>query len=81
MSHSTPVAITAFRFTRQFEAVPRRIEFDGISYDLKDAYTKITVVSDDGTDTILNVSDGTHRFRLYRHLLHWQLLAMSSENA
>lgn len=81
MSLSTPIAITAFRFNRQVEAIPRRIEFDGISYDLNDTYTKITIASDGGNDTIFNVSDGTHTFRLREHLRSWRLVAMSSENA
>ena len=80
MSRTTPVFITAFRFTRQFDAVPRRIEFDGVSYDLTDTYTRTTITADDGVDTIFDLSDGTRTFRLREHLLNWWLVGMSSEN-
>jgi hypothetical protein len=76
----TPILITAFRFTRQFDPIPRRIEFDGISYDLTDTYKKITVSSESGTETIFDVSDGSTRFRLRGHMLHWKLISISSEN-
>lgn len=81
MSLPAPISVTAFRFTRKFDTIPRRIELDGISYDLTDAYTKITVTSDDDTETIFDVSDGAHHFRLREHLLSWRLVSMSSENA
>jgi hypothetical protein len=81
MSLPTPISVTAFRFTRQFEPIPRRIELDGISYTLTDVYKKITVHSDDGAETIFDVSDGAHHFRLREHMLSWRLVSMSSENA
>lgn len=80
MSQLATISVTAFRFTRQFEAVPRRIEFDGVSYELNDAYKKITVTSDDGDETIFDVSDDTHRFRLREHLRNWRLISISSKN-
>lgn len=80
MSFSTPIAITAFRFNRAANAIPRRIEFDGRSYDLTDSYKMITITSDDGAETIFDVSDGTHRFRLREHMFSWWLVGMSSEN-
>jgi hypothetical protein len=76
-----PIAVTAFRFTRQFETIPRRIEFDGVSYDLTGAYKKITFLSDDGNETMFDVSDGAHHFRLRERMLDWRLVSMSSENA
>lgn len=75
------ITVTAVRFTEGFEAIPRRIEFDGISYTLNDAYKKITVTSDDGADTIFDVSDDSHCFRLRQHLLNWRLVSISSRNA
>lgn len=81
MSLSSPISVTAFRFTRQFETIPRRIELDGVSYDLTGSYKKVTVRSDDGAETIFDVSDGAHHFRLREHLLGWRLISMSSENA
>jgi hypothetical protein len=81
MSLSSPIAVTAFRFTSQFDPIPRRIELDGISYDLTGSYKKVTVRSDDGAETIFDVTDGAHHFRLREHLFGWRLISMSSENA
>lgn len=81
MTLSTPVAITAFRFNRKFEAIPRRIEFDGVSYELNDTYKRIYLVSDDGAETIFDLSDDAHTFRLREQLFGWRLVAMSSKNA
>lgn len=75
-----PISVTAFRFNHHFEPVPRRIELDGISYDLTDTYKKVTLRSDDGAETIFDVSDGAHNFRLREQLFGWRLEAMSSEN-
>jgi len=81
MSLPTPISVTAFRFTRQFETIPSRIEFDGVSYDLTDTYKKVTVTSDDGAETIFDVSDGSRQFRLRQHLLSWRLISVTSRNA
>lgn len=81
MSLSAPVSITAFRFNRKFEAIPRRIEFDGVSYELNDTYRRIRLVSDDGAETIFDMSDDAHVFRLREQLFGWRLVAMSSKNA
>lgn len=81
MSQSTPISITAVRFTGNFDLVPRRIECDGVSYDLGAAYTKITMTTDDGgIADQFDVSDGVHRFRLRRELqqLQWWLVTMTS---
>lgn len=80
MSHIATISVTAFRFTHQFDAIPRRIEWNGVSYELSDTYKKITVASDDGNETIFDVSDDLHHFRLREHLLNWRLVSISSKN-
>lgn len=76
MSTQTPVHVTAVSFTNDFEVVPRRIEFDGISYDLGDDYKKVSINDQDGLATFFDVSDGSKHFRL-RHdegLFGWWLM-------
>lgn len=81
MTHSInqPITVTAVRFTEDFEAIPSRIEFDGVSYDLESIVRKINLTTDTGTERLLEVSDGTRWFRLREHLhsLTWQLLSMT----
>lgn len=75
-----PIAVTAVRFTKSFETIPRRIEFDGISYDLLSSYKKLTVIGEEGEEIVVDVSDGTRRFRLLEQLetATWRLLSVSS---
>ena len=73
-----PVTVTAVHFTQQFDMVPKRLEFDGVSYDLNDAYTKTLLETDEGLTELIDVSDGTRQFHL-RHgqTTSWQLLRIS----
>ncbi len=73
-----PVEITAVRFTKEFETIPRRIELDGISYVLGEDYKKVTLTTDEGTAELFDVSDGTRWFRLRQQLNSpiWQLLTI-----
>jgi hypothetical protein len=66
------VTLTSVRFTHQFEIIPRRIEFNGVSYDL----TEEARPADDHT---LEISDGTRLFRLLRGLTtsDWKLLSIT----
>lgn len=66
------VTVTSVRFTDSFDIVPRRIELDGISYD-------ITNYERDNEQDELRVSDGTHRFRLRpgANANEWRLLGIS----
>ena len=78
-SINKPITVTAVRFTDRFDASPRRIEFDGISYELGTSYRKVSLTTDDGTELLLEISDGTRWFRLREqlHSLTWQLLSMT----
>lgn len=80
-SINKPINITAVRFTEKFEAIPRRIELDGISYELGSDYRKVNLTTDNGTELLLEVSSDTHRFRLREHLFSWRLVSVSSKNA
>ncbi len=78
-SINRPITVTAVRFTKDFETIPRRIEFDGISYELGAEFRKIDCTTDHGTESLLEISDGTRWFRLREQLdsLRWQLLSMT----
>ncbi len=81
MSEHAHISVTAISFTDQFEAVPRRIELEGVSYDLEAPRKHFILRSDEGITSTFDVSDGTYLFRLRHNFLEWQLLSMSSINA
>ena len=68
-----PIFVTAVRFTKTFETIPRRIEFDGVSYDLLPDYKK---VAERDNEAVFDVSDGTYWFKLRQAVdsSSWQLL-------
>ncbi len=74
MSNKKPVSVTAVRFTSNLEVIPKRIEFDGISYDLDTDYKKVSLEQDEESSTLFDVSDGTRRFRLRQEPFAWWLL-------
>jgi hypothetical protein len=69
-----PVTITAVRFDDRFDMIPRRIELDGISYDLTDTERPLT-----DSEKLLEMSDGVRLFRLLRGLTttDWKLLSIT----
>lgn len=81
MSGNIPVSVTAFRFTSQFETIPRRIELDGVSYELDEHYRRVRLTSEDEVTSLYDVHDSTHRFRLRYNLFGWRLVSISSINA
>jgi len=76
MSTNIPVSVTSIRFTERFETIPRRIELEGISYDLDDNYKRFTLKSDEGDTSIFDVTAGSHSFRLRQNILGWRLVDM-----
>ena len=81
MSVLTPIFVTAVRFTAAFDAIPSRIELNGISYVLGNDYKKVTLESDEGTSSIFDLKNDTHRFRLREDMFSWRLISISSLNA
>ncbi len=74
------VTVTAVLFNEKFEIVPRRIEFDGVSYDLETQYKKLTITTEDSAETVFDISDGQCLFRLKHDTsdTHWRLLSMTT---
>ena len=73
------VAVTAVSFHRDFEPIPRRIEFGGQAYTFLDEGMRYMVKSGERVSRLFDMTDGTRRFRL-RHDVGqtaWMLVAMS----
>lgn len=81
MNEAIQVAVTAFRFNREGEAIPRRIELDGISYDVSDENAQEQYSLTDA-DTAYDVRTRDTHFKLVHEAtsLTWRLLAITSAN-
>ncbi|RYF29333.1 MAG: hypothetical protein EOO17_01800 [Chloroflexi bacterium] len=76
---NTPVAVTAMGFGRDMQAYPRRMEFNGGTYDFIDAGLRTVVRSGERIAQILTMSDGARDFRLRTDNRggSWTLLSIS----
>ena len=74
-----PVTITAMGFGRDMRAYPRRMEYQGSTYDFIDAGLRLVVRSGERIAEILTLSDGASQFRLKsdNHGGSWTLLSIS----
>lgn len=61
---NTPVTITAMGFGRDLRAIPRRMEYEGRTYDFIDAGLRTVVQRGEQIAQILTMSDGINSFRL-----------------
>lgn len=59
--------VTAFRFGKDGWSYPRRLELDGISYDLIGRGLKLRVMTAGVLCQILTVTDGSRTFHLRSH--------------
>ncbi len=75
-----PVLVTAIRFARNFETVPKRIEFEGRTINFVDEGMRFCITH--GTDMVrlFDLSDGKSLFRLRRenNSPTWNLLSISN---
>lgn len=76
---NSPVTITAMGFGRNMRAYPRRMEFEGASYNFIDAGLRTVIRKGERIAQILTMSDGAHDFHLRsdNHGGSWTLLSMS----
>lgn len=74
-----PVTITAMGFGRDMRAYPRRMEYQGSTYDFIDAGLRLVVRSGERIAEILTLSDGASEFRLKSDNRggSWTLLSIS----
>lgn len=61
---NTPVTITSMGFGRDLRAIPRRMEYDGRTYDFVDAGLRTVIRKGEAIAQILTLSDGISNFRL-----------------
>lgn len=73
------VAVTAVRFSRQFEPIPKRIEFGGRSINFVDEGIRIAIKSGQRMTRLFDMSDGNQSFRLRQSAgeSNWQLVSIS----
>lgn len=58
------VSVTSVSFGRQFEPIPKRIEFGGRSINFIDSGIRLSVKSGQHVTRLFEMSDGTQNFRL-----------------
>ena len=73
------VAVTAVRFGRKFEPIPRRIEFGGRSINFVDEGIRIAIKSGQHLTRLFDMSDGRAHFRLRQAAgeSNWQLVSIT----
>ena len=76
---NSPVEVTAFAFGRNLRAYPRRIEFEGKSYNFIDAGLRTVVRKGECIAQILTMTDGLEQFYLRsdNRGSNWTLLSIS----
>lgn len=83
MAHTTtinsPVDVTAMGFGRDLRVYPRRIEFEGKSYNFIDAGLRTVIKSGERIAQVLTMTDGAEQFclRSDNHGGSWTLLSIS----
>ena len=63
-SINKPVTVTAVGFKKNFTAYPRRMEYEGSSYNFLDAGLSCFVRNGERVAQILTLTDGIKQFRL-----------------
>jgi hypothetical protein len=75
---NTPVDITAMGFGRDMRAIPKRMEFQGRTYNFVDSGLRTVIRQGEQIAQILTMSDGQRDFRLRSDNRggSWTLLSM-----
>lgn len=76
-SINSPVSVTALGFGRGMRTYPRRMEFQGITYDFVDAGLRATLSSGERAMSIFTMTDGARDFRLKSDGSSWTLLGIA----
>lgn len=61
---NSPVSVTAIGFGRDLRAYPRRMEYEGTTYNFIDAGLRTVIRTGGRIAQILTMSDGRNNFRL-----------------
>lgn len=71
-----PVQVSAVTFDRQFEPVPKRIEFEGRSLTFISAGIRYLIRRGDVETRLFDMSDGEAEYRLRRDTSGWTLVQL-----
>lgn len=73
------VNVTAIRFGRSFDPIPRRIEFGGRAINFIDEGIRLSIKSGDRLTRLFDMSDGESNFRLRQASGQngWRLVSIS----
>lgn len=74
---NSPVDVTALGFGRDMHPYPRRIEFEGTSYNFIDAGLRTVIRSGEKIAQIFTMTDGANDYRLRADGSSWTLLSMT----
>lgn len=74
---NSPVDVTALGFGRDLRTYPRRIEYEGATYDFIDAGLRTVIRSGERIAQIFTMTDGAHDYRLKSDGGSWTLLSMT----
>jgi len=77
LSINSPVEVTAMGFGRGMRPYPRRMEFEGASYDFIDAGLRTVIKSGERIAQIFTMTDGANDYRLRSEGSGWTLLSMT----
>jgi len=72
-----PIDVTAVTFSKQFEPIPRRIEFEGRSLTFIGSGIRYLIKKGDIATRIFDMSDGEAEYRLRHDDSAWTLVAIS----
>lgn len=74
-----PVSVTAIRFGKNFNPIPKRIEFDGRTINFVDEGLRYCIKQGSEMIRLFDLSDGESLFRLRQEstTLTWNLLSIS----
>ncbi len=71
------VQVSAITFNKQFEAVPRRIEFEGRTLTFLDAGIRLLIRSNGHITRLWDMFDGESQYRLRQQGSDWTLVTIS----
>jgi hypothetical protein len=74
---NSPVDVTAIGFGRNMRTYPRRIEFEGTTYDFIDAGLRTVIRSGERIAQIFTMTDGANDYHLRSDGGGWTLLSMT----
>lgn len=74
---NSPVDVTAIGFGRGMRSYPRRIEFEGTTYDFIDAGLRTVIKKGERIAQIFTMTDGANDYRLRSEGGGWTLLSMT----